>query len=64
MPRDHRGLRHMEEPVPGGGNWHFAHPRPYRPSAYRGSAKDTAARTGREMPKVTGMVPRVREGGG
>ena len=54
----------MEEPVPGGGNWHFARPRPYRPSAYKGSAKDAAAWTGREMLKGMEMVPRVREGGG
>ena len=47
MPRDHRGSEHMERPVPGGGNGHFASPQPYRPSAYRGRAKDAAARTGR-----------------
>ena len=63
MPRDHQGSRHMEETLPGSDNWHFVRPQPYRPSAYRGSAKDAAARTGREMPKGMGMVPRVREGG-
>ena len=63
MPRDHRGLGHLEEPMPGSGNWHFTRPQPYRPSAYRGNTKDAAARTGREMPKGMRMVPRVREGG-
>ena len=44
----------MEEPVPGSGNWHFAHPRPCRPGAHRGRAKD---------PQL-GLVERCRQAWG